>query len=69
MTRIAEFLNVKPSHQAAAAIILAININLSQIKEKIGLKPLQLTKTSSFLKTQSPDHHALLNGILNKMSE
>jgi hypothetical protein len=43
MTRVASFNDILPSQQAAAALILALNINLSQIKEKIGLKPLQLT--------------------------
>ena len=40
MQRYGEFLDWKPSHLAAAATILAINLNLSPITTQVGLRPL-----------------------------
>ena len=53
MQRFARFLSWKPSTQAAAAVLLAVNLNLSQLAPHVGLKHLKGTKVKALVKKAS----------------
>jgi len=55
MQRKSEFLNFKPSEQAAAAYLLAINISRSEVAAQVGLKYLpDLIKRAEQLRFSGP---------------
>ena len=58
MHRVSDFLNYSHSQWAAVALLLSININLSPVKSKIGLKPLQDESTYTLL--NSPQYSETL---------
>lgn len=64
MQRNFEFLEYTPSQQAAAALILSLNLSYSPISEVIGLKRLGEKFTSEYGK----EHHILIDDSMDEIN-